>query len=68
MYVGITGNLYKRILEHKNGLCRNTKNRGKIELEFSEEFETRAEATKREKEIKGWGREKKEILIRDSLL
>jgi putative endonuclease len=63
LYVGITANVQRRLVEHVNGLCRNTKNRGKISLVYTEKFETRFEAAKREKEIKGWRREKKENLI-----
>jgi len=63
LYVGLTFSVSKRISEHKAGLCRNTKNRGKIELVYYEEFENRHEAALREKEIKGWRRQKKENLI-----
>jgi len=63
LYTGLTGNLKKRIEEHKSGLSPLTKNRGLIRLVYQESFSTRHLAAKREKEIKGWGRSKKEILI-----
>lgn len=63
LYVGITNNLDKRLAEHRLGFCRNTKNRGTIEIVFKENYTTRIDAAKREKEIKGWRREKKEKLI-----
>ena len=63
-YTGITGNLIKRLQEHRGGLCPLTKNRGKIRLVYKEEYLNRIEANKREKEIKGWRRSKKENLIK----
>lgn len=63
LYTGLSGNLAKRINEHDIGLSRITKNRGKITLVYRESFETRKKAAKREKEIKGWKRIKKERLI-----
>ncbi|PIS07472.1 hypothetical protein COT78_03285 [Candidatus Berkelbacteria bacterium CG10_big_fil_rev_8_21_14_0_10_43_13] len=53
--------------EHQHGLCRNTKNRGTIKLVYYEEFENRHEAALREKEIKGWRREKKDKSINDDV-
>jgi putative endonuclease len=63
LYTGITNNLEKRLNEHRNGLSKLTKNRLPFTLEYSEKLETRIDAGKREKEIKGWSRKKKEILI-----
>jgi len=37
-------------------------------LVYTETFETRSEATERDKEIKGWRREKKDSLINHSSL
>ncbi len=58
-YVGHTSNLAKRIAEHNNDRTRSLKNRGPWELVRVEEFPTRAEAARREQEIKrmkshGW--------------
>jgi putative endonuclease len=64
LYTGITGNLNKRITEHNSGEVPNTKNRLPIKLVYKEEFNNRLDAAKREKEIKGWRREKKEFLIK----
>ena len=66
-YTGITNNLTRRVKEHTLGSNPFTKNRISIKLVYSESFQTRKEAAKREKEIKGWRREKKENLIRNSL-
>ena len=65
LYVGCTNNLEKRIVEHNSGKrgAHYTKIRRPVELLRSEMFNTLLEARRREKEIKGWRREKKLILI-----
>jgi putative endonuclease len=63
LYVGITHSIPQRFLDHKKGLCRNTKNRGRLKLCYWEEFADIHQAACREKEIKGWRREKKDNLI-----
>ena len=63
-YTGLTGNLEKRLTEHKEGRGGPiTKNRRPVKLVYKEKLKTRKEAAKREKEIKGWRREKKIKLI-----
>ncbi|MBI2034682.1 MAG: GIY-YIG nuclease family protein [Candidatus Levybacteria bacterium] len=63
-YTGITWNFQKRIAEHNEGIrCAIQPKRRPVELVYSEEFKTRKEAAAREKEIKGWRREKKFALI-----
>ncbi|TSC58009.1 MAG: putative endonuclease [Candidatus Peregrinibacteria bacterium Greene0416_62] len=62
-YVGHTNDLQRRLHEHKNGIaCAHTKKSGMTKLLWSEEVIDRDQARKREKEIKGWRREKKEHL------
>ena len=63
-YTGITWNLEKRIEEH-NLRIKSCLQKSKIpvKLVYSAEFPDIREAAKREKEIKGWSRMKKEILI-----
>jgi putative endonuclease len=57
-YVGSTGNLEQRIEQHNLGLARYTKGRRPWQLVYKEEYNTRSEATKREKFLKsGQGRE-----------
>ncbi len=65
LYTGITWNLQKRIKEH-NLRIKTCLQKSKIpaNLVYWEEFNTRQEVAKREKEIKGWRREKKEKLIK----
>ena len=65
-YTGHTDNLEKRIGEHTTGAivsCYTFKRRP-MELVFSHEFTTREEALASEQQIKGWGRKKKEAMIR----
>jgi len=63
-YTGITWNLKRRIKEHnlRTKSCLQ-KSKIPVKLVFWERFRTRQEAAKREKEIKGWRREKKVRLI-----
>ncbi len=51
-YVGHTANLPKRIAEHNNNRTFSIKNRGPWELVYTEEFSSRTEAGRREREIK----------------
>jgi len=63
-YTGITWNLKKRIIEHNSGIKSMIQpSRRPVKLAFWEKFFTREAAAKREKEIKGWSREKKKKLI-----
>jgi putative endonuclease len=52
-YIGQTANIVKRLEEHGSGLSRYTKGRGPWKLIYTEEFQTRAEAIKRERALKG---------------
>ena len=64
LYVGVTGNLERRIFEHKNGLIDGFTKRYKMHtLIYFEEFSDPRSAILREKEIKGWVRKKKLDLI-----
>jgi putative endonuclease len=58
LYKGMTNDIKRRILEHNSGKHRSTKPYRPWKLIYSEEYETRAEARKREKYLKsGAGRE-----------
>jgi putative endonuclease len=66
LYVGITNDLCRRIAEHTSSKGNNSTFTGKYNvtyLIYYEEFESINDAISREKEIKGWRREKKERLI-----
>ena len=64
LYIGMTNDLKRRITEHKNGQVDGFTKRYRLKkLVYFEEFLNPAEAIKREKELKGWRREKKNALI-----
>ncbi|MCK4223607.1 MAG: GIY-YIG nuclease family protein [candidate division Zixibacteria bacterium] len=63
-YSGITNNLEERLKEHNTGVgAKYTKTRLPVKLIYSEEFPDKSSACKREIEVKGWRREKKEALV-----
>ncbi|OGJ80278.1 hypothetical protein A2454_00105 [Candidatus Peribacteria bacterium RIFOXYC2_FULL_55_14] len=62
-YVGHTNNLERRLGEHQQGIaCVHTRKIAFKRLLWHEEHPDRLHASKREREIKGWRREKKESL------
>ncbi|MGB7062196.1 MAG: GIY-YIG nuclease family protein [Candidatus Zixiibacteriota bacterium] len=66
-YCGITNKLKERLDEHNDRKgAKYTKTRLPVELIYSEELPDKSSACKREIEIKGWRREKKEALIASS--
>lgn len=65
LYIGVTNDINRRILRHMNGDgAEFTKRNQVFELVYSENFSTLLEARRRESQIKGWRREKKENLIK----
>jgi putative endonuclease len=65
LYTGVTNNLERRLIEHRQGLIPGFTSRYKIfRLVHFELFGNIRDAIAREKEIKGWRREKKIWLIR----
>jgi putative endonuclease len=66
MYVGMTNNLERRILEHKNKLIEGfTKKYNITKLVYYEVFGDIKTCIEREKQIKGWRREKKNKLVEE---
>ncbi len=66
-YVGSTRgeSVERRVLEHKSGLIKGyTSRRLPVELVWSQEFSRITDAIGAERQLKGWGRAKKEALIR----
>lgn len=65
-YTGITNNLDERILRHNNGRgSQMARQQGPFILIYkSKAFPNKSEARKREIQIKGWSRFKKEKLIK----
>ena len=53
-YVGHTERIDSRVHEHNSGQTKSTRNKGPWVLVHQEGFDTRAEAVKRENEIKRW--------------
>ena len=65
LYIGCTNKVDNRIIRHKSGNGAEFTFRNKaFELVYSEKFKTLLEARKREKQVKGWRREKKDNLIK----
>jgi len=64
LYVGVTNNLVRRCHEHKNKLVKGFTEKYNVnKLVYYEVFDFVDLAIQREKQIKGYSREKKEILI-----
>ena len=65
LYTGITTNVERRFNEHNSGKGgAYTRSKKVKRILYTEQFETRSEAQKREAEIKGWSRAKKLNLIK----
>ncbi|SDW65215.1 GIY-YIG nuclease family protein [Nitrosomonas communis] len=63
-YTGSTWNLEKRLAEHQSGLgAKYTIKRLPVKLVYCEECERIEDAYRREKQVQGWSRKKKEALI-----
>ena len=67
-YVGSTYDLNVRVNQHQRGEgCNYTKVRLPVKLIYYEEFELVSEAFRREKQIQGWSRAKKDALIKKNV-
>jgi len=64
-YTGVTNNLEIRFYQHNEGIDKTcfTYSRRPLELVYFEIIDDNVAAIKREKQIKGWTRAKKEALI-----
>ncbi len=64
LYVGVTNDLRRRLIEHKNELADGfTKRYHLHKLVYYEEYSEINDAISREKQLKGWSRRKKNALI-----
>lgn len=65
LYTGVTSNLIQRVQEHRNKFYPKsfTAKYQLTYLVFYESFSSIGEAIAREKQVKKWGRHKKELLI-----
>jgi putative endonuclease len=67
LYTGVTGDLERRVFEHKNKLIPGSSSKYNIRrLVYYEESKDIKEALNREKQIKSWRRNKKVDLITSS--
>ena len=63
-YTGYTTDLERRFKEHQSGLGgKFTRSFGAEAVLYHEAYESKSEALKREAQIKGWSRSRKEALI-----
>jgi putative endonuclease len=64
LYIGVTGNLPRRLYEHRNGLVDGfTRKYNVHKLVYYEQTNDVYSAISREKQLKKWNRSKKNILI-----
>ena len=64
LYIGVTNNLERRLYEHRNGLVDGFTKKYRVhKLVYFETTNDVKSAIAREKVLKGWKREKKNLLI-----
>ncbi len=66
-YVGITTDIVGRVNQHKDKESFFTKKFSEIELVHCEQYKLEHEAAMREKQLRGWNRAKKQMLITGKL-
>lgn len=64
LYVGITNDLNHRLRQHQNHNSTYTKQFNTFKLVYTQKFSNRSDAVAREKQIKGWTKQKKLDLIK----
>lgn len=70
LYIGQTNDLDSRLKSHLNKTTKAAKfakDNGKFELVHREDYDSRLESMRREKQLKRWTRAKKEALISGDL-
>lgn len=64
LYIGQTDDIQRRLKDHQTSHgAKFIKDYGDFEVVYTETFHTRSGAMRREKQLKGWTRAKKEALI-----
>jgi len=64
IYTGITKDIERRLEQHRNGSgSKYVRSRLPCQLVYKEQVGNKSKALKREAEIKGWSKERKEELI-----
>lgn len=66
-YVGISDNLTNRFIQHINKQSFYTKQFSDLKFVYAEKYRNKSEAAKREQQIKGWSKAKKQLLINGRL-
>ena len=67
MYIGVTNNLERRLYEHKNKVIKGFTEKYNVhKLVYFETTNDIMSAIEREKQLKGWNRDKKNRLINQS--
>jgi putative endonuclease len=67
IYIGVTNNLQRRMYEHKTSIFNGFTKRYHVDkLVYCERYEDPDTAIRREKNLKGWKRDKKNALIESS--
>ena len=65
MYVGVTNDIVRRVWEHKTEVVDGFTKKYRVhKLVYFEEYSDVNEAIAREKQIKGWSRDKKNTLVK----
>ncbi|MDO8497399.1 MAG: GIY-YIG nuclease family protein [bacterium] len=70
LYIGQTNNLIEREIQQtskSSKAAKFIKERSDFKLVYFEKYKTRLESMRREKQLKGWTRAKKEALIKGDL-
>ena len=62
-YIGITDDLKERFKQHEAKMSLYTIRFSEIKLVYCEQYKTKCYAAKREKQLKGWSRTKKQMLV-----
>lgn len=62
-YVGITTDIVARLKHHRSKESFFTKKFSEIEMVYCEKYDSEHKAAMREKQLKGWSRAKKQMLI-----
>lgn len=66
-YVGITNSIVNRFTEHVNKKSFFTKKFSDFRFVYAEKYSDKYQAAKREKQLKGWGKTKKQQLVNGKL-
>lgn len=66
-YVGITPDIVNRIRQHRNKNSFFTKKFSDLKLVYCEKYDSEHKAVLREKQLKGWSKTKKQMLIKGKL-